>query len=390
MNDLRNNSYRTASFQGGWGMPADAAATGDLSAVRRAVRPWRVAGESAARDGSHGRIFRSVRSGDDSASGSRRAARATAHGRGGSSMSSAGRRSSRGAADRIPLDDQGNSAMRGFSSRGSTASRGAHTRRVAGSRTSAGHTEPSTEDRARGRGGAAGSGHAGHAGFMRYATDNKVVQTIYTVTTGPYKYALLLLLIVVVGLSLYFPIRDYYVAYRTSDILARQLELREEYNERLETDVDQLLSTEGIENAARENLGLVMPGEKRIDVVGSVGDGSDVSDAEGDDAANAGDASAGDASGTEGADGSGEDGSGANGNADADADNAASSDGDAADGSGDNADNADASAAVPTTSEELREAEEAVANDAPWYIQLLDTIFFYQGIDGQKVASTGE
>ena len=226
---------------------------------------------------------------------------------------------------------------------------------------------------------------------MRYATDNKVVQTIYAVTTGPYKYALLLLLIVVVGLSLYFPIRDYYVAYRTSDILARQLELREEYNERLEIDVDQLLSTEGIENAARENLGLVMPGEKRIDVVGSVGDGSDASDAEGDDAANAGDASAGDASGTEGADGSGGDGSDANGSADADADNAASSgDGDAADGSGDNADNADASAAVPTTSEELREAEEAVANDAPWYIQLLDTIFFYQGIDGQKVASTGE
>lgn len=225
---------------------------------------------------------------------------------------------------------------------------------------------------------------------MRYASDNKVVQALYGITTGPYKYLLILLVIVAAGVSLYFPIRDYYVAYRTNDILTRQLQLREAYNESLQSDVDQLLSTEGIENAARENLGLVMPGEKRIDVVGSVGDGADSSDAStGEDS--------GDASGAEGSsdtqDG-GADASGGDASQDGsssgstDAGTSGDSGGDAAsDGSGSD----DSSTQkVPTTSAELREAEAAIAEDAPWYIKALDTLFFYQGVDGQKVSSTGE
>lgn len=225
---------------------------------------------------------------------------------------------------------------------------------------------------------------------MRYASDNKVVQALYGITTGPYKYLLILLVIVAAGVSLYFPIRDYYVAYRTNDILTRQLQLREAYNESLQSDVDQLLSTEGIENAARENLGLVMPGEKRIDVVGSVGDGADSSDAStGEDS--------GDASGAEGSSDTQDGGADASGggasqdgssSGSTDAGTSGDSGGDAtSDGSGSD----DASTQkVPTTSAELREAEAAIAEDAPWYIKALDTLFFYQGVDGQKVSSTGE
>ncbi len=69
-------------------------------------------------------------------------------------------------------------------------------------------------------------------------------------------------------------------------------------------------STEGIERAAREDLGLVMPGERVIDVVGLEDDAA---------AAAAGDAA-----------------------------------------------------------------------DASWYIRMLDALFFYQGAEGQSVASTGE
>lgn len=225
---------------------------------------------------------------------------------------------------------------------------------------------------------------------MRYASDNKVVQALYGITTGPYKYLLILLVIVAAGVSLYFPIRDYYVAYRTNDILTRQLQLREAYNESLQSDVDQLLSTEGIENAARENLGLVMPGEKRIDVVGSVGDGADSSDAStGEDSGDASDAEGSSDTQDGGADASGGDASqDGSSSGSTDAGTSGDSGGDAtSDGSGSD----DSSTQkVPTTSAELREAEAAIAEDAPWYIKALDTLFFYQGVDGQKVSSTGE
>lgn len=225
---------------------------------------------------------------------------------------------------------------------------------------------------------------------MRYASDNKVVQALYGITTGPYKYLLILLVIVAAGVSLYFPIRDYYVAYRTNDILTRQLQLREAYNESLQSDVDQLLSTEGIENAARENLGLVMPGEKRIDVVGSVGDGADSSDAStGEDSGDASDAEGSSDTQDGGADASGGDASqDGSSSGSTDAGTSGDSGGDAtSDGSGSD----DSSTQkVPTTSAELREAEAAIAEEAPWYIKALDTLFFYQGVDGQKVSSTGE
>lgn len=225
---------------------------------------------------------------------------------------------------------------------------------------------------------------------MRYASDNKVVQALYGITTGPYKYLLILLVIVAAGVSLYFPIRDYYVAYRTNDILTRQLQLREAYNDSLQSDVDQLLSTEGIENAARENLGLVMPGEKRIDVVGSVGDGADSSDAStGEDSGDASDAEGSSDTQDGGADASGGDASqDGSSSGSTDAGTSGDSGGDAtSDGSGSD----DSSTQkVPTTSAELREAEAAIAEEAPWYIKALDTLFFYQGVDGQKVSSTGE
>lgn len=184
---------------------------------------------------------------------------------------------------------------------------------------------------------------------MRYASDNRFVRAVYTLTTGPFKFAFWGIVIVAIGFGVYFPVRDLYVAERTGDILARQLEIRQEYNDRLGSDVDDLLSEEGVKDKARKDLGLVMPGEKTLDVTGlDEGDGSDTDADEG----------SGDSATT------GEDGA------------------DEGEGAG--------AASVPMTSAELEAAEQAVAEDAPWYIKMLDAVFMFEGVEGQEVASSGE
>lgn len=211
--------------------------------------------------------------------------------------------------------------------------------------------------------------------FMRYAADNRVVQTIYAITTGPWRFAFYGVVAAAIALSVYFPVRDLYAAYRTGDILERQLAVRESYNKTLETEVNKLLSTEGIEDAARRNLGLVMPGEHAVEVIGleDEADGSSSDEASGD---SNGSADASDASADQSGDASGDESDASS------AQDAASTDSGAS-GS------ATGAPSDPNTSAEVEAAEQAVANDAPWYIKVLDAFFFYQGVEDQTVSSTG-
>lgn len=164
--------------------------------------------------------------------------------------------------------------------------------------------------------------------FMRYANDNAVVKAIYDFTHGSLRPLFIGIVVALALVSLYFPVRDLYVAKRSSDILAKQVEIREQYNDELQKSVDKLLSEEGIKDAASEDLGLVMPGETRIDVLGLDGD-SDSSSAE------------------------------------------------------------NKSSNAKKASEVAKEIEE-VGKDAPWYIQALDMLFGFNGVEGQTVASSGE
>mgnify|MGYP000615210340 FL=1 len=107
---------------------------------------------------------------------------------------------------------------------------------------------------------------------MHYANDNAVVKAIYDFTHGPQRGLFIGIVVALVLVSLYFPVRDLYVAKRSSDILTKQVEIRQQYNDGLQKSVDKLLSEEGIKDAASEDLGLVMPGEKRIEVQGLDGD----------------------------------------------------------------------------------------------------------------------
>lgn len=163
--------------------------------------------------------------------------------------------------------------------------------------------------------------------FMHYANDNAAVKAIYDFTHGPQRGLFIGIVVALALVSLYFPVRDLYVAKRSSDILAKQVEIREQYNDELQKSVDKLLSEEGIKDAATEDLGLVMPGETRIDVLG-LDDDSDSSSSK-------------------------------------------------------------KSSNAKKASEVAKEIEE-VGKDAPWYIQALDMLFGFNGVEGQTVVSNGE
>lgn len=163
--------------------------------------------------------------------------------------------------------------------------------------------------------------------FMRYANDNAVVKAIYDFTHGSLRPLFIGIVVALVLVSLYFPVRDLYVAKRSSDILSKQVEIRQQYNDEMKKDTDKWLSEEGIKDRARE-LGMAMPGEKRIEVLG-LDDDSDSSSAE------------------------------------------------------------KKSSNAKKASEVAKEIEE-VGKDAPWYIQTLDMLFGFNGVEGQTVASSGE
>ncbi|MBS7158567.1 MAG: hypothetical protein KH040_06730 [Collinsella sp.] len=104
---------------------------------------------------------------------------------------------------------------------------------------------------------------------MKYAADNRFVQAIYAFTTGATKPLFIAIVVVCLAVGLYGPVRDYYVAWRAGGILEQQVEIREGYNGGLKSEVDTYLTDEGVEDAARRDLGLVKEGETRIEVTGT-------------------------------------------------------------------------------------------------------------------------
>ena len=168
---------------------------------------------------------------------------------------------------------------------------------------------------------------ARRANLMKYASDNRVVQAFYSIVGGPYRHVFYAAVVVAVLVGLYGPLGDLYAARRTSEILQKQQAIGESYAEELQGEVDQLLSKEGIEGAAREQ-GIVKPGEQPITVEGLSED-----------------------------DGAGEDG---------------------------------ASGSAPATSTEVEKAQQEVLSETTWYYKILDAIFGYTGPVGQKLPSDDE
>ena len=230
---------------------------------------------------------------------------------------------------------------------------------------------------------------------MKYAADNRLVRAVYDFTTA-YKPLFIALVVAAVAIGVYFPVRDFYIAQRTQSILQQQVEIRKRYNDSLGKEVKQYLSQEGIEDAARKDLGMAMPGEKTITVEGLDEDGNPIVKQEGvtDDTASADqDAESGNAEGQKATDGAEASDSGdADDGATAKKDNGMLKGADAADksksgtakGAGTDSDE------EPSTSAEVEAAEQSVLENSPWYWKMLDALFFFDGSNGMAVTSTGD
>ena len=189
---------------------------------------------------------------------------------------------------------------------------------------------------------------------MKYASDNRAVRAVYAFTTGPTKLLFIGLLVAFVAVSIYVPVRDFYIAQRSQDILQQQVAIREKYKKALEKEVDTYLSKEGVQDAARKDLGMAMPGEKTITVEGLDENGNPVVEQSEKDGKDGKDSKAGkDAAKDEDAVGS------------------------------------KSSSGEPSTSAEVDAAEEQVYENSAWYWKVLDAIFFFDGTNGQAVTSTG-
>ncbi|AEB06349.1 hypothetical protein Corgl_0222 [Coriobacterium glomerans PW2] len=209
---------------------------------------------------------------------------------------------------------------------------------------------------------------------MRYASDNRFVHGVYALTTGRFRLAFYACVVVFAIVGLYLPARDLYVSHRTHEILSKQMELRRGYNDRLQADVNKLLSQDGIEQAARKDLDLVMPGEKKINIVG----GEDGANAAADSAGKG--SSAGASNTTGGGSNAASDGAGSG---DKGADHAGK---DHASKKKEGSDDSEASA----NSDDLTQDERDVDKDAPWYIKVLDKAFLFNSSSGQTISSSGE
>ncbi|MBE6469799.1 MAG: hypothetical protein E7001_07645 [Coriobacteriaceae bacterium] len=208
---------------------------------------------------------------------------------------------------------------------------------------------------------------------MRYANDNRAIQAVHALLTGPFRFAFYAAVIAAVALGLYFPVRDLYIARRTQGILTEQLAIRERYNERLEKQVESYTSNEGLEDAARKELGMVEQGERRIVVTGTDENGDPVVKTE-DEAGAAADAPVGSS------------GEGPVADAGASADVTSASKGPQAGAAAD----AGASTGDPRSSAEVEQAMAEVYDDSPWYLKVLDGLFLFRGPEGQAVVSTGD
>lgn len=87
---------------------------------------------------------------------------------------------------------------------------------------------------------------------------------------------IVLAVVVAVVAALYGPAQRYYVSMRTTQDLQVKYAALKSQNKDLQSDVDTLMSKEGIEDQARKN-GYVYPGEKGVEVKGLKEDGKDPS-----------------------------------------------------------------------------------------------------------------
>lgn len=81
--------------------------------------------------------------------------------------------------------------------------------------------------------------------------------------------AITLALILIFVLAVYMPAKNFYIAKRAQERLQVEYQQNIEHNAALQERVESLQTDAGVEDEARKNMGLVMPGEHSIKIVGA-------------------------------------------------------------------------------------------------------------------------
>lgn len=169
---------------------------------------------------------------------------------------------------------------------------------------------------------------------MRHANDSRFIQAAYGIISGPYRVVIIAAVVVLAALGIYLPTREAYIAYRSKELIAQQVEIRERYKDALGKEVDSYLSEEGIKDQARK-LGMVEKGEQRFTVI----------------------------------------------------DGGGSEEGPASDSSESDPGSDSSADETPTTAAEVERAQAQVYENSPWYLRALDVLFLYSGNEGMASAS---
>lgn len=90
----------------------------------------------------------------------------------------------------------------------------------------------------------------------RFSSNRGVIWTLRIVGAG--------VLLAAVASLVVFPVRDYVAQSATLERKISELEALADANEQLVNEVNELATTEGTRNAARSQLGYVLPGEQRM------------------------------------------------------------------------------------------------------------------------------
>lgn len=114
-----------------------------------------------------------------------------------------------------------------------------------------------------------GRSHARSSATRPSAPKKKKSKTRRSVSRGPFVLVLLVLLLVVAAWSLYPAARVQYQEERNKARLEAELDGLKERNVELRAQVDRLKTPEGVEDVARQDLGLVKEGENLYVVMDS-------------------------------------------------------------------------------------------------------------------------
>jgi cell division protein FtsB len=103
---------------------------------------------------------------------------------------------------------------------------------------------------------------------MNMAKKNATEKAAVRIPPALIVVVVVILSLVVAAVTLYPVARDYYLAKRENDRLSAEYQAIARRNEKIQSQIDELQTPEGIEDRAREEFGWVREGEQAVNITG--------------------------------------------------------------------------------------------------------------------------